>query len=163
MAKKSMNMKVKSVKRERNKNKVERTSTDEVKTFIYTSVGVLAFIGVTYLGILGMEKLGVFDEGYVAPAKGETEIDHTFINIGTVFNRWYILNLNIITHYFEIYLISMTYGILSLMSIRLLKSLYAVILPFSLYILSEVLAEEGVSKGIIASSPMELLVKYHSK
>lgn len=30
-------------------------------------------------------------------------------------------------------------------------------------ILSEVLAEEGVSKGIIASSPMELLVKYHSK
>ena len=38
MAKKSMNMKMKSVKRERNKNKVERTSTDEVKTFIYTSV-----------------------------------------------------------------------------------------------------------------------------
>ena len=30
-------------------------------------------------------------------------------------------------------------------------------------ILSEVLAEEGVRKGIIASSPMELLVKYHSK
>ena len=30
-------------------------------------------------------------------------------------------------------------------------------------ILSEVLAEEGVRKGVIASSPMELLVKYHSK
>lgn len=30
-------------------------------------------------------------------------------------------------------------------------------------LLSEVLAEEGVSKGIIVSSPMELLVKYHSK
>ena len=30
-------------------------------------------------------------------------------------------------------------------------------------ILSEVLAEEGVRKGIISSSPMELLVKYHSK
>ena len=30
-------------------------------------------------------------------------------------------------------------------------------------LLSEVLAEEGVRKGIIASSPMELLVKYHSK
>lgn len=29
-------------------------------------------------------------------------------------------------------------------------------------ILSEVLAEEGVRKGIITSSPMELLVKYHS-
>lgn len=30
-------------------------------------------------------------------------------------------------------------------------------------ILSEVLAEEGVQKGVITSSPMELLVKYHSK
>ena len=30
-------------------------------------------------------------------------------------------------------------------------------------ILTEVLAEEGVRKGIITSSPMELLVKYHSK
>ena len=30
-------------------------------------------------------------------------------------------------------------------------------------ILSEVLAEEGVRKGVITSSPMELLVKYHSK
>ena len=30
-------------------------------------------------------------------------------------------------------------------------------------LLSEVLAEEGVRKGIITSSPMELLVKYHSK
>lgn len=103
MAKKSMNMKMKSVKRERNKNKIERTSTDEVKTFIYTSVSVLAFIGVTYLGILGMEKLGVFDEGYVAPIKGETEIDHTFINIGTVFNRenesYYVLFDNYETNY----------------------------------------------------------------
>ena len=30
-------------------------------------------------------------------------------------------------------------------------------------ILSEVLAEEGVRKGVISSSPMELLVTYHSK
>ncbi len=30
-------------------------------------------------------------------------------------------------------------------------------------ILSEVLAEEGVRKGIVVASPMELLVKYHSK
>ena len=30
-------------------------------------------------------------------------------------------------------------------------------------ILAEVLAEEGVRKGIITSSPMDLLVKYHSK
>ena len=30
-------------------------------------------------------------------------------------------------------------------------------------LLSEVLAEEGVCKGVVTSSPMELLVKYHSK
>ena len=30
-------------------------------------------------------------------------------------------------------------------------------------LLSEVLAEEGVRKGVITASPMELLVKYHSK
>ena len=30
-------------------------------------------------------------------------------------------------------------------------------------VLSEVLAEEGVRKGVVSSSPMELLVKYHSK
>ena len=87
MAKKSMNMKVKSVKRERNKNKVEVKEEATFKSFMYTSVGVLAFIGVTYLGILGMEKLGVFDPGYIPPTKGEVEIDKTFINIGTVFNR----------------------------------------------------------------------------
>lgn len=88
MAKKSMNMKVKSVKRERNKNKVvERTAKDEAKSFAGTLIGVLVFLGVCYLGVLGMQALGVFDKGYTAPDKGETEISHEFISIGTVFNR----------------------------------------------------------------------------
>lgn len=72
---------------------------------------------------------------------------HLFI--GTIFNRWYIIDLNIITHYFEIYLISMVYGILSLISIRLLKSLYAVIIPFSLYILSEVLVDYNTTSKMV--------------
>ena len=87
MAKKSMNMKVKREKRERNKNKQERTTLDEMKSFILTFVVVLAFLGLCYLGILGMQALGVFDKGYTAPSKSETEIDHSFISIGTVFNR----------------------------------------------------------------------------
>jgi hypothetical protein len=88
MAKKSMNMRVKSVKRERNKNKVvERTAKDEFKSFGLTLGGVLCFLGVCYLGVLGMQALGVFDKGYIAPNKGETEISHEFIDIGTVFNR----------------------------------------------------------------------------
>ena len=88
MAKKSMNMKVKSVKREKNKNKEpERTTKDEAKSFALTLVGVLVFLGLCYLGVLGMQALGVFDKGYTAPNKGETEISHEFISIGTVFNR----------------------------------------------------------------------------
>ena len=88
MAKKSMNMKVKSVKRERNKNKVvERTAKDEAKSFAFTLAGVLVFLGVCYLGVIGMQALGVFDKGYTAPNKGTTEISHEFISIGTVFNR----------------------------------------------------------------------------
>ena len=103
MAKKSMNMKVKSVKRERNKNKEERTTLDEMKSFIFTFMGVLAFLVVCYLGILGMQALGVFDKGYVAPSKGETEIDYEYIGIGTVFNRevdtYYVLFDNYKSNY----------------------------------------------------------------
>lgn len=87
MAKKSMNMKVKSVKRERKGKVVERTTKDEFKSFGLTLVGVLVFLGVCYLGVLGMQALGVFDKGYTAPTKETTEIDHEFISIGTVFNR----------------------------------------------------------------------------
>ena len=103
MAKKSMNMKVKSVKRERNKNKEERTTLDEMKSFVFIFVGVLGFLGLCYLGMLGMQALGVFDKGYVAPSKGETEIDHEFISIGTVFNReldtYYVLFDNYESNY----------------------------------------------------------------
>ena len=61
MAKKSMNMKVKSVKREK-KKVVERTAKDEAKSFAATLIGVLVFLGVCYLGVLGMQALGVFDK-----------------------------------------------------------------------------------------------------
>lgn len=103
MAKKSMNMKVKSVKRERNKKKEERTTLDEMKSFLFTFIGVLVFLVLCYLGILGMQALGVFDKGYTAPSKGETEIDHEFIGIGTVFNRdldtYYVLFDNYKSNY----------------------------------------------------------------
>ena len=102
MAKKRMNMKVKSVKREKNKV-VERTAKDEAKSFAYILIGVLVFLGICYLGVIGMQKLGVFDKGYVAPNKGETEISHEFISIGTVFNReldtYYVLFDNYETDY----------------------------------------------------------------
>ena len=58
-------MKVKSVKRERNKKVEEKTTLDEMKSFIFTFVGVLGFLGLCYLGMLGMQALGVFDKGYI--------------------------------------------------------------------------------------------------
>lgn len=86
MSKNNMGLKYKKAKRERNKN-ITSNEENTVKSFIYTTVGVLIFVGLTYLGIMGLGKLGLFEEGYTAPIKGETTIDYEFINIGTVFNR----------------------------------------------------------------------------
>lgn len=86
MSKNNMGLKYKRAKRERNKNIVSNEQ-NEIKRFIYTTIGVLLFVGLVYLGIIGLEKLGLFEQGYTAPTKEETTIDYEFINIGTVFNR----------------------------------------------------------------------------
>lgn len=84
MTKNTMKLKYKPAKREKNK-KVE--VENDFKSIIRTMIIVLITIGVMYLLMLGMEKLGVFQRGYTRPDKGETEVSQTFINIGTVFNR----------------------------------------------------------------------------
>jgi len=86
MAKKSMKMKYKSPKRERNKKQEVETS-NEFLSFIKITIGVLVVIGIMYLLMLGMEKIGLFDAGYVPLEKEETTIDNEYIPIGTVFNR----------------------------------------------------------------------------
>ena len=85
MAKKNMQIRYKKQKRERNK-KEEVTSGDQIKSMIKTVVIVLVFIGVMYLMMLGLIKLGAFEKGYEAPSH-ETEFDYEYINIGTVFTR----------------------------------------------------------------------------
>ena len=87
MAKKGMQIKYKSKKRERNKNNVEVNKIDSVKSFSKTLIGVIIFLGVMYLCAFGMQKLGVFEAGYTKPSKEETKIDYEYINVGTVFNR----------------------------------------------------------------------------
>ena len=72
---------------------------------------------------------------------------HMFI--GVVFNKWYILESSVINRYLEIYLICMIYGMQSIISIRLLKSLYAVMIPFAMYILSEVLVDYNSTSKIV--------------
>lgn len=87
MAKKSMKMKYKPVKRERNKEKFQKNTEDQVKSFAFTLIGVLVFMGVIYLGILGMEKIGVFEKGYTKPQEGEVTFDYEYITMGTILNR----------------------------------------------------------------------------
>lgn len=87
MAKKTMNLKVKRVKRERNKNKYVSSDSDKIKSAIFTFVGVIVFIGVIYGLVLLMEKGGLFEEGYTKPTSDAVEISDEYISIGTVFNR----------------------------------------------------------------------------
>ena len=85
MAKKGMNIRYKSRKRERNKY-VDTSSDTSLKSFGITIISVLLFLAVMYLLVLGMKKLNVFERGYT---KGESskEIDYEYIPIGTVFTR----------------------------------------------------------------------------
>ncbi len=86
MAKNKMQMKYKRAKRERNKNKVELTAKDQVISFLKTLGLVVVFIGVLYLGILGMKSLGLFEKGYTKPTS-EATISYEYILLGTVFDR----------------------------------------------------------------------------
>ncbi|MBR4177774.1 MAG: hypothetical protein IKR57_00305 [Bacilli bacterium] len=87
MAKKGMQLKYKTKKRERNKVNEEVTTTDSIKSFGKTLIGVVIFLGLMYLMGIGFQKLGAFDIGYTAPTKDATEISYEFIPASTVFNR----------------------------------------------------------------------------
>ena len=86
MAKNNMKLKYKAQKRERNKVK-ETTPSEEALNILKTFVGILVFLGVAYLCVLGMAKLGLFEKGYTAPEAKDVTIDTDYISIGSVFNR----------------------------------------------------------------------------
>ena len=87
MSKNNMGIKYKRPKRERNKTNHSMNEADGFKNFLIVLASVLVFIGIVYLGALGLEKLGVFEAGYTKPSKEATEISTEYIMIGTVFNR----------------------------------------------------------------------------
>ena len=86
MAKKKMNIRYKSRKRERNKFDPTMSKEDTFKSGFRVFLGVVVFLGLMYAGVYGMEKLGVFQAGYSAPSTDDS-IDYEYINVGTVFNR----------------------------------------------------------------------------
>lgn len=103
MAKYKMNLRTKAPKRERNKQVTEVKAVEQFKSFAYTLIGVLAFIGVMALMVFGMQKAGLFEKGYTRPTKEETTIDYEYIAIGTILNReentYYVLFDNYESNY----------------------------------------------------------------
>ena len=87
MAKKSMNLKYKSPKRERKNKDEEKERENYIKSTIKSICGVIIFVGCAYLLVLGMEKLGVFEAGYTAPEKENAQVSYEYISVGMVFNR----------------------------------------------------------------------------
>lgn len=83
MTKNNMKLKYKPKKREK---KIEVTQDDKIKSIIYTIIGVFVFFGLMYLCVLGLNKLGAFEEGYTKP-QSNVEFDYEKIMIGSVFNR----------------------------------------------------------------------------
>ncbi len=86
MAKNKMKLKYKTQKRERNKVQ-ETTTKDEVLNVVKTVLGIGIFLGLAYLCVFGMTKLGLFEKGYTAPEAKEITVDPDYIAIGSVFNR----------------------------------------------------------------------------
>lgn len=95
MAKNSMKLKVKPMKRERNKNKEVTSDQDKIKSSLFTLIGVLVFIGGVYGLVLLMENGGLFEEGYTKPTKDAVEISSEYISAGSTFtrdmNEYYVL------------------------------------------------------------------------
>lgn len=87
MAKRGMNIRYKSRKRERNKYNPTLNTNDSIKNFGITLLSVVLFLGLMALMVFGMNKMGVFQRRYTAPSKEEVKIDYVNIPIGTVFNR----------------------------------------------------------------------------
>ena len=82
-----MNLKYKSPKRERKNKDEEQQKENEIKNTVKLICGVIIFIGLAYLLVLGMEKLGIFEAGYTAPEKEPAEVGYVYITGGMVFNR----------------------------------------------------------------------------
>lgn len=69
--------------------------------------------------------------------------------IGILFTKWYIVKLDIVLEYLKIYLFSLIYGYLSLLFMRVFKSVFSVIIITVSYIASEILLTENINENIL--------------
>ena len=85
-SKKNIKMVRKPIKRE--KKILESPKLDsEIQSFIKIVIGVGVVVITVFGATLLMNKLGVFDEGYSKPERGEIIISYEAATIGTMFNR----------------------------------------------------------------------------
>ncbi len=69
--------------------------------------------------------------------------------IGSFFTKWYYLKIDMLICYGKIYLISLIYGLLSVVFVSLFKNLYAIIITSVLYLLSEILIVEEINQNVL--------------
>ena len=68
--------------------KIENNKLDgEIISFIKIAIGVGLVVLVVFGATISMNKLGVFDEGYTKPERGEIIISYEDATVGTIFNR----------------------------------------------------------------------------
>ena len=68
--------------------KIENNKLDgEILSFIKIALGVGVVVLIVFGATMLMNKLGVFDEGYTKPEKGEIIISYEDATVGTIFNR----------------------------------------------------------------------------
>ena len=63
------------------------------------------------------------------------------ITMGYYLVNWYHLNNYILKYFLEIYLIANVYGFISLITMRIFKTLYAILIPIVLYFASEIITD----------------------
>ena len=68
--------------------KIENNKLDgEILSFIKIAIVVAIVVALVFGATMLMNKLGVFDEGYTKPEKGEIIISYEDATVGTIFNR----------------------------------------------------------------------------
>lgn len=68
--------------------KIENNKLDgEILSFIKIALGVGVVVLIVFGATILMNKLGVFDEGYTKPERGEIIISYEEATVGTIFNR----------------------------------------------------------------------------
>lgn len=72
-----------------------------------------------------------------------------YILIGFAFSKWFVVDYQMVKSFLMIFVISICYGYLSVIFIKILNSLYVVLIPFGLYLVSEIIIDFVNTSNIV--------------